>query len=100
MKTFKDFLVWYNNLDVVPFIQALERQSAIYQGKGIDMLKDAISLPGLAIRWMFVDAPQPALNTRSSECCDDMGALRRALRATQPVCLIDDANRDLYMPFK
>ncbi len=25
MKTFKDFLEWYNNLDVLPFIEAVEK---------------------------------------------------------------------------
>ena len=25
MQTFEDFLVWYNNLDVVPFIEAVEK---------------------------------------------------------------------------
>jgi hypothetical protein len=25
MKTFKDFLDWYNNLDVLPFIESVEK---------------------------------------------------------------------------
>ena len=28
MSTFKDFLVWYNNWDVVPFLEAVEKMSA------------------------------------------------------------------------
>ena len=53
MRTFADFLVWYNNLDVKPMLEALEKQSEVYKQKGIDMLKDAISLPGLAVLWKF-----------------------------------------------
>jgi len=25
MKTIKDFLEWYNNLDVIPFVEAIEK---------------------------------------------------------------------------
>ena len=31
MSTFKDFLVWYNNLDVVPFLEAVEKMSQFWQ---------------------------------------------------------------------
>ena len=30
MMTLQDFLVWYNNRDVVPFLQAIDRQFAFY----------------------------------------------------------------------
>ena len=53
MKTLADFLRWYSFLDVQPFIEAIKKQSHIYKLKNIDMLKDAISLPGLAVRWKF-----------------------------------------------
>ena len=33
MKTCRDFLVWYNNLDVKPFLQAIERQSRFYSDR-------------------------------------------------------------------
>lgn len=55
METLEDFLRWYSFLDVVPFLQAIEKQSEIYKTKHIDMLKDAISLPGLAVRWKFAE---------------------------------------------
>ena len=48
MRIFRDFLVWYNNLDVKPIREAIGKQSQIYRDKGIDMLKSAISLSGLA----------------------------------------------------
>ena len=53
MQTFGDFLVWYNNLDVAPFLQALKKRSSVFAEKGIDMFKRAISLPRLATSWLF-----------------------------------------------
>ena len=41
MKTMRDFLVWYNNRDVIPFLQAIDKQFAFYQQHNIDMLKMA-----------------------------------------------------------
>jgi G:T-mismatch repair DNA endonuclease (very short patch repair protein)/DNA-directed RNA polymerase subunit RPC12/RpoP len=53
MKTMKDFLVWYNNLDVEPFLEAIAKQTTIYASKNIDMFKHAISIPGIAVLWKF-----------------------------------------------
>ena len=53
MQTFKDFLKFYNNLDVKPFVIALERLTAFYRSKGLDRFKDAMSVPGLACRYIF-----------------------------------------------
>ena len=53
MSTFKDFLVWYNNLDVVPFIEAVEKMSQFWQERKIDMFKDGISVPGLTLKYLF-----------------------------------------------
>ena len=53
MSTFKDFLVWYNNLDVVPFLEAVEKMSAFWQERKIDMFKDGISVPGLTLKYLF-----------------------------------------------
>lgn len=53
MSSLRDFLVWYNNLDVTPFLEAVEKQFQVYREKKIDMFKDAISVPGLSVRWLF-----------------------------------------------
>ena len=53
MSTFRDFLVWYNNLDVVPFLEAVEKMSAFWQERKIDMFKDGISVPGLTLKYLF-----------------------------------------------
>ena len=57
MTTLQDFLVWYNNRDVVPFLQAIDRQFAFYQQRGIDMFKQGISVPGLTLLYLFNDLP-------------------------------------------
>ena len=54
MKTLKDYLVYYNNLDTKPFIDCIEVQSKIYSEEfGLDFLKDGFSIPGLTIKYLF-----------------------------------------------
>ena len=48
MCTFKDFLRWYNNKDVVPTLGAMQKMVAFHHKKGIDMLKLGCTLPNLA----------------------------------------------------
>ena len=50
MKTMRDFLVWYKNMDVVPFIDAIEKMKAFWQEYGIDIF-NFISLPGIAMKF-------------------------------------------------
>ena len=97
MTTFRDFVKWYNDLDVAPFVQAIETQSAVYREKGIDMLKSAVSLPGLAVHWLFKVIPQtPALPQNVYERAE----VTRFIRQSQPICLLDDVNSDLYKVIK
>ena len=69
MVTMEDFLRWYNNKDVIPFIQALRRQIASYAELGLDMLKDAISIPGVTMRYLMKTIPRgiifPLINERN-----------------------------------
>jgi hypothetical protein len=53
MKSIKDLLIWYNNLDVVPFVDAIKVQREFYRQYELDMFKDGVSLPGLAEKIMF-----------------------------------------------
>lgn len=53
MTTFRDFLVWYNNLDVEPFVQAVKNLQKYYFERGIDIFKCSISVPGLARQMLF-----------------------------------------------
>ena len=48
MRTFKDFLRWYNSEDVVPTPEAVKKLVDFYHNKRIDMLKIRCNLPNLA----------------------------------------------------
>lgn len=48
METFRDFLKWYNNLDVKPFVKGVLNYCKMYWEKNIDVFKVAFSIPGLA----------------------------------------------------
>ena len=66
MKTMRDFLLWYNNRDVIPFIQAIDKQFAFYQQHNIDMFKDGISIPGLTLLYLFKDFPSKTYFNRTN----------------------------------
>ena len=53
MTSMFDYLKYYNNLDVIPFVEAIEKHKHFYYDQGFDMHKDAISLSGLAEKIMF-----------------------------------------------
>ena len=78
MTAFRDFLTWYNDLDVGPFVIAVERLQSFYFEKGIDVLKTAISVPGIARQLLFQSA--------------------RDMRAE--FSLVDERNSDLYRTIK
>ena len=45
MPTFKEFLIWYNNFDVVPFLKVVEKMSAFWQEWKIHMFKVPLLVP-------------------------------------------------------
>jgi len=53
MRTFADWLRYYNNLDVSPGLEALEKMRNFYTEKGIDILKDAVSIPGVSLHYLL-----------------------------------------------
>ncbi len=53
MRTFADWLRYYNNLDVSPGLESLEKMRAFYTEKGIDILKDAVSIPGVSLHYLL-----------------------------------------------
>ncbi|CAH3104137.1 unnamed protein product [Porites lobata] len=77
MQTFKDFLIWYNNLDVQPFCGALEKMCAFWKDKKIDMLRQGISIPGVTLTYLFT-----------------------TLESGIFFSLFDEKNKDLYTLFK
>ena len=48
MNSFKDFLRWYNNKDVVPTLEAMQIMIAFYHDKDIDVLNFGCILPNMA----------------------------------------------------
>ena len=53
MESMYDFLKWYNKRDVIPFVQAIEKQKEVYEASRLDMFRDGISVPGLCMRLLF-----------------------------------------------
>ena len=57
MTTMRDYLSWYNNRDVTPFLDAIAKQAGFYKHQNIDMFKDGISVPGLSLLHLFNELP-------------------------------------------
>ena len=53
MRTFADWLEYYNNIDVAPGLEALEKMRAFFTEKGIDIFKDAVSIPGVSLHYLL-----------------------------------------------
>jgi len=53
MTSFADWPRYYNNLDVGPFIEALQKMKVFYGERGIDICNDAISLTGVALQYLL-----------------------------------------------
>ena len=77
MKTFKDFLIYYNERDVGPFVSAILKLQEFYKLKNIDLFKSAISIPGVARKMLFDSAFQNSVH----------------------FSLFDSKNSDLYQTF-
>ena len=75
MKTMRDFLVWYNNRDVVPFLDAIDKQFAFYKQQNIDMFKDGISVPGLTLLYLFNELPSNTFFTVFNQTNSDLHLL-------------------------
>ena len=54
--TMKDWLKEYNLADVKPFIEALEKTREQYYPDEIDLLKDAVSIPGISLMYVLNEA--------------------------------------------
>ena len=57
MKSMRDFIMWYNNRDVVSFLEVVDKQFAFHKQQNIDMFKDGVSVPGLTLLYLFNDIP-------------------------------------------
>ena len=54
--TMKNWLKEYNLTDVTPFIEALEKTREQYYPDEIDLLKDAVSIPGISMMYVLNEA--------------------------------------------
>ena len=75
MTTMRDYLIWYNNRDVIPFLEAITKQFAFYHDRGIDMFKDGISVPGLSLLHLFNDLPNDTFFTIFNQTNSDLHKL-------------------------
>ena len=75
MKTMHDFLVWYNNRDVIPFLDAIDKQFAFYKQQNIDMFKDGVSVPGLTLLYLFNELPSNTFFTVFNQTNSDLHLL-------------------------
>ena len=57
MTTLREYLIWYNNRDVTPFLDVIAKQAGFYKHQNIDMFKDGISVPGISLLHLFNDLP-------------------------------------------
>ena len=53
MQTFGNWLEYYNILDPTPILETLEKMKAHYTELGIEIFKDAVSLPGVSMKYIL-----------------------------------------------
>ena len=53
MTKFEHFLIYYNNMDCGPFVEAVINFQKLYKENNLDVLKIAISAPGIARKMLF-----------------------------------------------
>ena len=75
METLREYLIWYNNRDVTPFLDAISKQFAFYRDRDIDMFKDGISVPGLSLLHLFNDLPNDTFFTIFNQTNSDLHKL-------------------------
>lgn len=72
MKTLMDLLEFYNNTDVAPFCKAVRKMQKFYKKLNICLLKDDISVPGIARTLLFRSAEAnnfsfPLMNKKNAD---------------------------------
>ncbi|KAL5252197.1 hypothetical protein ACHWQZ_G015102 [Mnemiopsis leidyi] len=72
--TMRNYLEFYNNNDVVPFLEAVENMCTYYKSRGVDIFKEAVSVPGVSLRLAFREMDQQQsfhlFNKRHSDLVD------------------------------
>ena len=78
VQIFTDWLHYYNNLDVAPGLEALEKMRAFYTEKGIHILKDVVSLPGVSLHYLLRGTIEQGADLYSP-CKEAYGMLKNAM---------------------
>ena len=52
MQTFRDFVRWYNNKEVEPTLEAMNKMISFYHSRQVDMLKLGYTFTNLANRFL------------------------------------------------
>ena len=55
MHTLRDYLIYYNNLDVAPFVEGVKSLQKFYFDRKLDVFKISVSVPGIARRMLFAE---------------------------------------------
>ena len=92
MRMFSNFLTWCNSLDVEPMLQAIQWQSVVYKNKKIEMLKDGITLPGLAVFWLFGKSTLLGVRNGKAPICTQGAELYREVCTHLPISLVNENN--------
>ena len=104
-ETMKDWLKEYNLADVKPFIEALEKTREQYYPDEIDLLKDAVSIPGISMMYVLNEALRRKIYSEPDlfapgepckcECSDDCEEVRckkcKEIRDNCKICTKNEA---------
>ena len=103
--TMKDWLKEYNLADVKPFIEALEKTREQYYPDEIDLLKDAVSIPGISMMYVLNEAlkrkkysepdlfaPGEPCKCKCSDDCEEAGCEKcKEIRDNCKICTKNEA---------
>ena len=67
MTTLKDYLIYYNEGDVVGFRVAVQKMVDLYLQKGISLFKHGISLPGISLSLLFKGVKDPYVCAKNAK---------------------------------
>ena len=103
--TMKDWLKEHNRSDVKPFIEALEKTREQYYPDEIDLLKDAVSIPGISMMYVLNEAlkrkkysepdlfaPGEPCKCKCSDDCEEAGCEKcKEIRDNCKICTKNEA---------